>query len=171
MSAVPAEAIVHADGRLLLQGRTFRCALGRAGVVDPARKREGDGATPAALLPLRRVHYRADRLSIPAAAVPRSPIGPDDLWCDDPTHPDYNRLVRRPFDARHEEMWRADALYDIVAELGWNDAPVVPGRGSAIFLHVASPGYGPTAGCVAMARDDLLAVLGAGLGSIRVMAG
>jgi L,D-peptidoglycan transpeptidase YkuD (ErfK/YbiS/YcfS/YnhG family) len=169
MSAAPTEAIVHADGRLVFQGQVFRCALGRAGVVDAARKHEGDGATPTGLLPLRRLHYRADRLAIPQAAVPRTPIAPDDLWCDAPTHPRYNRPVRRPFDASHEEMWRSDALYDIVGELGWNDAPVVPHRGSAIFLHLASPGYGPTAGCVALALPDLLAILKGGLTALRVL--
>ncbi len=162
------EAVVRPDGSLLFQGQTFRCALGRAGIIAANRKREGDGATPAGLLPLRRLHYRADRGPIPATALPRSPIAPDDGWCDDPAHPDYNRLVRRPFAASHEEMWRSDDLYDIVGELGWNDAPVVPGRGSAIFLHLARADYGPTAGCVALARADLLEVLAGGLRVIRV---
>lgn len=163
------EAIVHSDGRLVFQGRTFRCALGRGGVIDAARKREGDGGTPTGLLPLRRLHYRADRLAIPRSPLPRNPIAPDDLWCDDPVHESYNRLVRRPFTASHEEMWRSDELYDIVGELGWNDAPVVPGRGSAIFLHLARPDYGPTAGCVALSCADLLEVLAAGVSALRVM--
>ena len=163
------EAIVHPEGRLVFQGRVFRCALGRGGVIDAARKREGDGGTPTGLLALRRIHYRADRMAIPRCAVPRSPIVPDELWCDAPGHPDYNRLVRRPFEASHEEMWRADELYDIVGELGWNDAPVVPGRGSAIFLHLARPDYGPTAGCVALSRADLLEVLAGGVTALRVL--
>lgn len=162
------EALVFADGRLVFQGRTYRCALGRAGIVAAQRKREGDGATPAGLLPLRRIHYRADRGPIPATALPRSPIAPDDGWCDDPADPAYNRPVRRPFAASHEAMWRDDALYDIVGELGWNDAPVVPGRGSAIFLHLARADCGPTEGCVALARGDLLSVLAGGLSVVRV---
>ncbi len=165
------EAIVHADGRLVFQGRTFRCALGRAGVVPAERKREGDGGTPTGLLPLRRFHYRADRVKLPPTPLPRAPIAPDDLWCDAPTHASYNRLVRKPFDASHEEMWRADELYDIVGELGWNDAPVVPWHGSAIFLHLARPDYGPTAGCVALVRADLLEVLAGGLTALRVIQG
>ena len=167
--APPGLAIVHPEGRLVFQGRTFRCALGRAGVIDAARKQEGDGATPTGLLPLRRLHYRADRLPIPRSPLPRSPIAPDDLWCDDPAHESYNRLVRRPFTASHEEMSRADELYDIVGELGWNDAPVVPGRGSAIFLHLARPDYAPTAGCVALTRADLLEVLAGGLTALQVI--
>jgi len=44
-------------------------------------------------------------------------------------------------------------------ELGHNDSPPVPGLGSAIFMHVAKPDYSPTQGCIALALEDLLAVL------------
>jgi L,D-peptidoglycan transpeptidase YkuD (ErfK/YbiS/YcfS/YnhG family) len=57
-------------------------------------------------------------------------------------------------------MWRDDHLYDVVVVLGQNDDPVVPGAGSAVFLHVASPGYSPTAGCAALSTEDLLEFLG-----------
>jgi L,D-peptidoglycan transpeptidase YkuD (ErfK/YbiS/YcfS/YnhG family) len=71
--------------------------------------------------------------------------------------------VRLPYAGRHEDLWRADALYDVVVVIGHNDAPVVAGMGSAIFLHLASADYRPTQGCVALARQDLLEVLaGAG---------
>jgi L,D-peptidoglycan transpeptidase YkuD (ErfK/YbiS/YcfS/YnhG family) len=43
--------------------------------------------------------------------------------------------------------------------LGHNDDPPVPGMGSAIFLHVAREGYTPTEGCVALTREDLVALL------------
>jgi L,D-peptidoglycan transpeptidase YkuD (ErfK/YbiS/YcfS/YnhG family) len=137
--------------------RAFRGAIGRSGVV--ADKREGDGASPLGRWPMRRLHYRADRVTPPALKIPTRAIRPEDGWCDAPDDPAYNRLVRLPFAASHEEMWRADALYDLVVELGYNDAPVVPGHGSAIFLHVARADFGATAGCLALARDDLLAVL------------
>ncbi len=68
-------------------------------------------------------------------------------------------------------MWREDALYDIVGVLGWNDAPVERGRGSAIFLHLARPDRAPTEGCVALAEADLRAVLAAGLSGILVAPG
>ena len=162
------EAIVNPDGTLIWRGETLRCALGQGGVR--AEKEEGDGATPAGLLPLRRVFYRADRVSPPRCLVPVEPIAQTDGWCDDPSHRDYNRLVRLPHDARHEELWRQDAVYDVVAVLGWNDRPVVRGRGSAIFLHVARPDYAPTEGCVALALPDLLRILGDGLTALRIIA-
>lgn len=165
--ADPSEAIVHPDFRLVFQGLTYRCALGRGGIR--ADKQEGDGATPTGLLPLRRLLYRADRVPIPACAVPREPLAPEDGWCDDPTSRDYNKPIRLPHPARHEELWRADAVYDLIGTLGWNDAPVERNRGSAIFLHVARPDYNPTEGCVALALPDLQKVLKAGLLRLRVL--
>ncbi len=163
-------ARVFPDGRLVLEGvGVFRCALGKGGVRDPREKREGDGATPAGLLPLRRVLWRADRVAKPRCAVPAEPIAPEDGWCDDPAHPDYNRRVRLPHPARHERLWREDAVYDILGVLGWNDAPVERGRGSAIFLHLARPDYAPTEGCVALAERDLRAVLAAGVTGLEVV--
>jgi L,D-peptidoglycan transpeptidase YkuD (ErfK/YbiS/YcfS/YnhG family) len=166
-------ARVLPEGRLVLERvGVFRCALGKGGVRPAREKREGDGATPAGLLPLRRVLWRADRGPKPRCAVPVAPIAPKDGWCDDPGHADYNRPVRLPHPARHEELWRSDGLYDIVGVLGWNDGvggePIVPGRGSAIFLHLARPDYAPTEGCVALAERDLRAVLAAGLTGLEV---
>jgi len=161
------QADVHPDGRLVMCGFVLRAALGRGGVR--AHKQEGDGATPAGLLPLRRVLYRADRTPVPACHVPVEPIAPDDGWCDDPGHQDYNRRISLPHQARHEALWRADGLYDVIGVLGWNDAPVKRGLGSAIFLHVASPGYAPTEGCVALALPDLRQVLAAGVTELLVL--
>ena len=151
---------------LRLPSLTLRCAVGRAGLR--ADKQEGDEATPLGLLPLRRVLYRADRLTRPRAAVPIEPLAPADGWCDDPSSREYNCRVRLPFANRHEALWRDDAIYDVIGVLGWNDAPIVRGRGSAIFLHVARPDYAPTEGCVALALPDLLACLAAGLTAIAV---
>lgn len=136
---------------------TLRCALGRSGVSSA--KREGDGASPVGCFPLRRVLFRPDRLSAPATGLPCAPLHADMGWCDDPAHADYNRPVTLPHPARCERMWRDDHLYDVVVVLGHNDAPPIPGLGSAIFLHVAKPDYSGTEGCVALSLPDLLAVL------------
>jgi len=161
-------ARVTPDGLLRFRGETLRCAIGRGGIR--ADKQEGDGATPTGLLPVRRVLWRADRGPRPATALPVEPIAPEDGWCDDPAHADYNRAIRLPHPARHERLWRGDALYDVIAVLGWNDAPVRRGRGSAIFLHLARPDLGPTEGCVALPEVELRRLLAAGLSAIEVSA-
>ena len=145
------------EGVLVWPGGSFRCALGRGGVRTD--KREGDGATPVGRFPLRRVLWRADRLPQPETGLPVSPIAPDDGWCDDPADPAYNRPVKRPFAASHEELWREDGVYDVIVVMGHNDDPVVPGQGSAVFMHVARPNWDPTAGCVALPLPDLLRLL------------
>ena len=155
------DLIVHPPGILHWRGRRFACAIGWGGVRS--KKREGDGATPAGRFPLRRVLYRPDRMAPPRTALPFAPLSPQDGWCDDPGHALYNRPLRLPHAAGHEELWRADRVYDLIVILGHNDAPVVQGAGSAVFLHVAQPDYAPTAGCVALAPGDLLTIL-AGVG-------
>ncbi len=147
------------DGWFEFGGRRVRCALGPGGVIAAADKREGDGSTPMGAWPMRRLLFRPDKGPPPATALPVQAIAPDDGWCDAPDDQAYNRPVRLPYPASAERMWRDDDLYDLVAPLGYNDAPPVPGLGSAIFLHLARPGYAPTEGCVALARSDLEAVL------------
>lgn len=137
--------------------RKVKCALGYSGLST--NKREGDGATPVGRFALRRVLYRADRVTLPPLALPVMAIDPNDGWCDDAASPDYNRPIKLPSTARHEQMWRQDALYNIVVVIGHNDDPPVPGAGSAIFLHVARDDYRPTEGCVAIAQSDLMALL------------
>ena len=148
---------VDRAGWLTYDGRRIRCALGKGGVRTD--KREGDGATPTGRFALRELFYRPDKLAAPDCLLSKRAIHPEDGWCDDPAHPDYNRLVRLPHPASCETMWRKDDCYDLVIPLGYNDDPPVPGLGSAIFLHVARPLYVPTEGCVALAKEDFLALL------------
>jgi L,D-peptidoglycan transpeptidase YkuD (ErfK/YbiS/YcfS/YnhG family) len=151
-----------------LDGQRYRCALGRSGIVGD--KREGDGGTPVGRFAFRRLLLRADRLAtgldaalngeLPVAtALPQQELQKQDGWCDDPTDPAYNQPVTLPYGGRHEVMWRDDHLYDLVVVIGHNDDPVMPDRGSAVFIHLAQPDYRPTEGCIAFARADLEAIL------------
>jgi L,D-peptidoglycan transpeptidase YkuD (ErfK/YbiS/YcfS/YnhG family) len=135
-----------------------RVAIGPGGIATKGG--EGDGITPRGHFPVREIFYRADRISKPVTSLPLRAIAPDDGWCDASDDPNYNRLVKLPYPASAERMWRDDHLYDLVAVLGYNDDPVVPGRGSAIFLHMARPDFSATHGCVALAYDDALAAIG-----------
>ena len=149
----------YADGRLDLADRRVRCALGRSGVIAAADKREGDGASPAGTWPLRLVLFRPDRGDAPATRLPTRALNPSDGWCEAPLDKNYNRLVALPHGDLADRLWREDHLYDLIVVLGHNDSPVVAGAGSAIFLHLARPNFGPTQGCVALARPDLEALL------------
>ncbi len=155
----PTRFTASSNGLLQWSGHKVRCALGRTGVTPAESKREGDGASPIGVWPIRGVFRRSDRLSQPETSLPATALIPEAGWCDDPADPFYNRLVILPYAASHEELWREDGLYDLIVELGYNDDPVVKGKGSAIFLHLAREDYFPTEGCIACALPDLLAML------------
>lgn len=133
------------------------CALGKRG--RSVRKREGDGATPVGCWRLLRVFFRADHVRRPRTSLSVRAIGRSDGWCDAPADRNYNRFVRLPYAASAESLWRADALYDVVVVLSHNRVPRVRGAGSAIFMHVARPGYAPTEGCIALKHHHLLLLL------------
>lgn len=137
----------------------MRCALGKGGVKPAAAKREGDGASPIGDWPARRVYFRPDSGPAPETGLPVIGLKRDDGWGDDPAEPSYNRLVALPCRGSHEKLWRKDGVYDLIVELGYNDDPVRAGLGSAIFLHVARPDFGPTGGCIALAGEDLRVAL------------
>jgi L,D-peptidoglycan transpeptidase YkuD (ErfK/YbiS/YcfS/YnhG family) len=145
----------RSEGRLQAGQQALRCALGAAGVRRD--KREGDHASPAGSWRLLSGFYRADKVR--ARSPYLRPIRKTQAWCDDPASPLYNRPVVSPFSRSHEKLWRDDDLYDIVIILDYNISPRRKGRGSAIFLHCARPGFAPTEGCVALAYDDLRRLL------------
>lgn len=146
-----------ARGSVRLGGLMLPCALGRGGCR--VLKREGDGATPIGKFQVCEVLYRSDRVRRPRTGLPVRPLQRRDGWCDDPGDRNYNRLVRHPYPASAEAMWRQDDLYNVVLVLGYNRRPRVRGRGSAIFMHLARPGYASTAGCIALSARDMRIVL------------
>jgi len=148
-------------GILLAGPRALQVVLGRAGIR--ANKFEGDGATPRGRFRLIRLWWRADRHPHPSTLLPARRINPSLAWCEDTADRHYNRPFQRAADAGGDRLWRDDHLYDFVIEIDHNARPRVAGRGSAVFVHVARPNRSPTAGCVALTRNDLqrlLAMLG-----------
>jgi len=132
-------------------------ALGRGGIR--ANKREGDGGTPRGTFRLRRLWWRPDRGPRPATRLPVRPIRAEDGWCEDPRDRHYNQPIRLTPQQPGDRLRRADRLYDFIIELDHNTRPRVAGRGSAVFIHIARPGFAPTAGCVALKADALQRLL------------
>uniref|UniRef100_UPI0040488A6E L,D-transpeptidase family protein n=1 Tax=Yoonia sp. TaxID=2212373 RepID=UPI0040488A6E len=136
---------------LRFMGRKFPRTIGRGGLTD--RKVEGDGATPRGVHGIVGMLYRPDRIAKPADwAVP---VLTGDLWSDDVKDPAYNMMVRAPHGFSHEDLRRADPMYDLVLITDWNWPYAVKGRGSAIFIHAWRAKGRPTAGCIAFRPDHL----------------
>jgi L,D-peptidoglycan transpeptidase YkuD (ErfK/YbiS/YcfS/YnhG family) len=152
-------AVDCAAGTLAFDGMRRLCTIGRGGACDAEAKREGDGCTPRGIWPIRGTLLRPDRGLAPPRAFPWRWLRSDDGWSDDPADPAYNRPVHHPHAYSAERLWRDDAVYDAILWIGHNDAPPVPGAGSAIFLHLR--GDRPTEGCVAVDPETMSALLAA----------
>lgn len=139
------------------RGRRLPCAIGRGGISGT--KREGDGATPRGVHRIVGGRFRADRpllLRIEKAPIGAKPIGPRDIWSDDPNDPHYNHgRVASAYGFSHEKMRRGDGMYDLVLITDYNRPNAKPGGGSAIFVHCWRAPRHPTAGCVAFKPSDL----------------
>jgi L,D-peptidoglycan transpeptidase YkuD (ErfK/YbiS/YcfS/YnhG family) len=146
------ECWVHAGG-------PWRAWLGGRGVS--ANRHEGDRTTPAGVFGFGSVMYGV--APNPGVRYPYHRIVCGDWWVEDARSPYYNRFhhvpcgTRPPFRVTDQDMSRSPTAYRHLAFIGFNSDPVIPGRGSGIFLH-ASTGR-PTLGCVALAVPHLLAVL------------
>jgi len=136
-----AQSDAATSGSIIYKNLHFPAAFGKGGIQ--ALKKEGDGATPAGAWACLAVYYRPDRMRRPETALPAEALRPDLGWCDAPRDRNYNRLVKLPYAASAESLWRDDPLYDLIVVLDYNIAPRSQERGSAIFLHVARPPWPP----------------------------
>ena len=134
--------------------RDFRGFLGRNGIT--VNKRELDGYTPAGLFRLGDAFGLKPQ---PETKMPWRSITPDSYWVDDPKSTYYNQWIEAPYNygwtsAEHLIDFPAEYAYGVVVRYNTDD--IVPGKGSAIFLHC---GARPTAGCISMKEEDLLRIL------------
>jgi len=153
-----------AAGQLKIGDLSCPCVIGKGGLIAATNKREGDGATPMGDWTIKGVLLRPGRIAPdPVPALPWRWIHTNDGWSDDPTDSAYNRPVHLPRATSHERLARDDQAYDVIVVLGHNDAPPVPGMGSAIFFHQwvigADGDPKPTEGCVAVAPESMRAIL------------
>lgn len=126
-------------------------------------KVEGDWRAPAGAFALGGAFGDAPALS---AEWPYRQVSERDLWVEDPTSPHYNQHLvvtgAQPLTAWEEgqRMRMGDPAHALKLVVQHNAAPPKPGAGSAIFFHVwRGDGAHPTAGCTALARDGLEAII------------
>jgi len=154
------QTIIKPDG-VYIQWRDqfFRASIGKNGVINAEDKLEGDLKTPQGCYRVTQGFYRPDRMDCPKSIISFTPLEPSFGWCDAPLHPLYNKHVIKPFSASHEDLWRDDHVYDLILVTNHNMNPVVPGKGSAVFVHIAHDDFAPSAGCLTLQKKDLMEVI------------
>lgn len=145
------------QGILAIGQYRFPCALGKNGFT--ARKREGDGATPLAIMPVIGGFEKNCLRALPHHLLTLHRVRCADGWCDEVWDANYNRPVRLPYNNSAEKLYRDDELYDILLISDWNIRCRIQNRGSAIFFHLARPQYTPTEGCIAVSRCTMERIL------------
>ena len=149
--------IVKKPGYLIFKNYKFRCSLGKNGIKY--KKKEGDGCTPKGIFKLIKIYYRKDKIKHLKTKIKKNLISKNIGWCDDPRSKFYNKPIKLPSRFGHEKLYRKDNLYNIIIVLNYNIKPVIKNKGSAIFMHIAKKNYRPTAGCVALQKNDLIKLL------------
>jgi L,D-peptidoglycan transpeptidase YkuD (ErfK/YbiS/YcfS/YnhG family) len=146
--------IVKKSGYLIYKNFKFRCALGKNGIKKKVK--EGDFVTPKGKYKLIKLYYRPDRIKKINSPLKKVRIKKNMGWCDDVNSKYYNKQIKINDKISHERLYRKDSLYDILVVLNYNLNPIIRGKGSAIFLHVAKKNYSKTQGCIALKRNELL---------------
>ena len=148
--------LVVKNGFLQNQDQKYKCSIGYNGLNK--NKNEGDGCTPIGTFKINKILYRPDKINNNKFKIESEIIDHNDGWCDDVDSDLYNQKIKFPFNHSAEHPYRSDDLYDIICVIDYNLNPIIKGKGSAIFLHVANEDYTPTQGCVAIKREELLQI-------------
>lgn len=121
-------------------------------------KQEGDNKTPLGLYKISLIFGTLSDSEI--NKMPFRRISSEDKYIDDSEHPDYNCWISGGTSARsYETMLRPDGLYALGAIIDYNTNPIIPGKGSAIFLHIWRGQRIGTEGCIAMSLTNLKLLL------------
>ncbi len=133
-----------------------RCAIGKKGIGY--KRKEGDLITPLGEFNIKYILYRKDRVKV-STKLKKKVIKKNMGWCDDPKSINYNKLVKLPFNYKHEKLYINENIYDIILVLNYNMNPIKKNKGSAIFIHIAKNNFKKTKGCVAIKKVSLIKLI------------
>ena len=142
---------------LLYKDFKLKCSIGKSGLTN--KKKEGDFSTPRGLFKLGTLYYRKDRIKSLKSILPKRVIKKNMGWCNDSSSKKYNKEINFPFVYKAEKLYRKDKKYDIFINIKYNQSPAKKNKGSAIFLHLSNKKYKPTAGCIALIKEDFMKIL------------
>ena len=138
---------------LIVDQFLFKCCVGKNGINK--KRKEGDKITPKGIYSLGKLYYRSDRVKKPLTKLSTKKITKDMGWCDDPDNILYNKEIKINNKVKCEKLFRKDNSYDYLIVINYNKKNILPGKGSAIFIHLTK-NYKHTAGCIALKKKDFL---------------
>lgn len=142
---------------LVFDNFVFKCSVGKKGFTR--NKFEGDNKTPKGIFNIGNLYFREDKHKKPKTKISCIPIKKNMGWCDDPKDTrNYNKLIKISKNIKHEKLYRKDSKYDFLIPIKYNSKKIIPGKGSAIFIHLTLD-YKKTEGCIALKKNDFLILL------------
>jgi L,D-peptidoglycan transpeptidase YkuD (ErfK/YbiS/YcfS/YnhG family) len=147
---------IKKNGTLKFNKFSCKCALGKNGLKS--QKKEGDYSTPKGIFSLGKIYFREDRLQKIKSPLKIRKIKKNMGWCNDSKDISYNKEINLNSKKKGEKLFRKDNKYDAFIIINHNSNPVIPDKGSAIFLHLTK-NYAPTMGCIAIKKDDFFKLL------------
>jgi L,D-peptidoglycan transpeptidase YkuD (ErfK/YbiS/YcfS/YnhG family) len=142
--------------KLIVDDFKLKCCIGANGVKK--QKIEGDNSTPKGIFTIGAFYYRKDRVIKPFTTLKTKIIKPNIGWCDNPKHKYYNKEIKIKNKVRCEKLFRKDHKYDYLIVINYNTKKIIRNKGSAIFIHLTK-NYYPTAGCIALKKQDFIILL------------
>ena len=142
--------------KLIIDDFIFKCCIGTNGIKK--HKVEGDNSTPKGIFTIGTFYYRKDRVIKPFTNLKTKVIKPNIGWCNDSKKKSYNKEIKIKKKVSHEKLFREDHKYDYLIVINYNIKKTIPGKGSAIFIHLTK-NYYPTAGCIALKKHDFIILL------------
>ena len=148
--------LVNKNKILIYNNKKYKCSIGINGLTN--NKVEGDKKTPMGTYSLGELFVRTDRIKNLKTKYKFIPIKNNMAWSDDPNNIEYNKLIETK-NYHKEALYRDDNIYNLILIINYNTNPVIPNKGSAIFLHVSTKDYKPTNGCIAINVNDFIEIL------------
>jgi len=149
--------IIKNKDTLIFEDFKFRCSIGKNGLTK--NKIEGDKKTPKGIFNIGNLYFRKDRNQQPQTKIKCIPIRKNMGWCDDVRDKkNYNKLINSKKKIKHEKLYRKDHKYDFLIPISYNTKKIIPGKGSAIFIHLSKK-YESTLGCIGLKQNDFLILI------------
>lgn len=146
-------ALERKERSWIIKYNPVEVSIGKNGFAPPLTKLEGDGKSPTGIFRLGKLYTYEKQLK---TLLEYQQITKEDKWIDDPDSVDYNTYVRGITNAKsYENLLLNNDAYKYCMVIEYNTNPIVKGKGSAIFFHLAVKKPSFTAGCVAIDETNM----------------